>query len=128
VRSFHLVRPEADPHHHLHERVSLPRGWYDVPDRPGRQRFWDGHRFVAARPTPSDGAEAQPAAAAPSVPDRRRPPLVVAGLMCAVLAAVLALLVASGLVAIWWASGAAALGAASFAILGHSTQLADGRS
>jgi len=121
VRSFRLARSEPEDDH-LHERVSLARGWYDVPDRPGRQRFWDGHRFVAARPTPSEEQPARPEAARDEPARRSTPALAVSGVVCGVLAALLAMFVASGLVAVWWVAGAAALGAASFAILGNTAQ------
>lgn len=124
VRSFHLVREDEEPQNdHLQERVSLPRGWYEVPGEPTRQRFWDGKRFVAARPTPPEELEAAQAALAEAATDRSTTGVLpVVGIVCGVLAAIVAIAVGIGVIGVWWAAAAAALGAGAFAILGHTAQ------
>ncbi len=120
VRSFHLVREDEEQHDHLQDRVSLPRGWYEVPGEPTRQRFWDGTRFVAARPTP---AEELVATTLPTPSDRSTTGVLpVVGIVAGVLAALVAIAVGAGVIGVWWAAAAAALGAAAFAILGHTAQ------
>ena len=129
LRSFRLAREgvplvdltdESDDH--LTERVSLPRGWYETPNNPAQQRFWDGHRFVASRPTPPEDL-ARALAEAP-VPERAPAPAIVplVGLLVLVMGAVA--LLASYLAdeASWLTVGGAALIVSSFALFGYSAQ------
>jgi hypothetical protein len=122
VRSFHLVdEVPLDPEEAeqlRRDRVALSRGWYDVPDRPDRQRFWDGHQFVASRPTPQEPARVTPEQATPASP--RRQPMMLVSLVALVAGLVLAMFVAAGLLAIWWAAAAAAMVAGAFSVLGFS--------
>jgi hypothetical protein len=61
-----------------------PAGWYDDPEQPGQQRYWDGNAWTehrapgAAAPTPPPAAApvapAPPPAAAPTPPPTAAPP------------------------------------------------------
>lgn len=129
LRSFRLVREgiplvdltdETDDH--LTERVSLPRGWYETPNNPAQQRYWDGHQFVASRPTPPE--ELERAMAAVPAPERSGAPAIVplVGLLVLVMGAVA--LLASYLAdeASWLTVGGGALILSSFALFGYSAQ------
>lgn len=46
-------------------RMSPPAGWYDDPDQPGRQRYWDGEQWGAVAPPSFAPAAPTPRSAQP---------------------------------------------------------------
>ncbi len=131
LRSFRLVREGApivdltdESDDHLTERVSLRRGWYETPNNPAQQRYWDGHQFVASRPTPPEDLARAMAEHVSTEPARSPAPAIVPLLALLVLVIGAVALLASYLAdeASWLTVGGLALVASSFALFGYSAQ------
>ena len=85
-----------------------PAGWYDDPEKPGLQRYWDGHAWAPATPPPPPPPAPEAAAAAPTMATPAPP--------AAPLRTTNGLAVASlvlGILWIWW------LGSILAVIFGH---------
>lgn len=63
---FVLVWPlPSQPHEERGTRMSTPAGWYDDPERPGQQRYWNGQQWTDdktrdAVPSPQAASAATP--------------------------------------------------------------------
>lgn len=71
---------------------TTPAGWYPDPQNPGQQRYWDGSSWAAAAPPPSPGVGAAPPTSTNAIVGLVL--AIVSWLLCPVIAAIAALLVA----------------------------------